>query len=471
MMNQRLPKTFKSTALLLAAVTIMSAGCSGKVPTKALNSGAGDQVGAAAMIETVELTVSGRRPTGDSFGPDNLIKAANQLNQDLEKEKSKYRLKVTPVLKTVGDELNQYIIFSSKSGNAPDIVEIGYSNIGWLAQGNYVMQLDGMEKEAVFKNLMPGYWNPVTWDKHIWGVIQDTEARPVFFYKPHLKNLGWTDEQIASLPKKVESGEFTMQDMIDVSKQAMDQKLVKHGFLHNTGPRDVGAFFFNNGVQMYDEDKKQYVFDKANVLETFKSVKQLIDAQVLPTTMMTYSEQDRLKELINGTALFVGGGIWENQRFKNNGYHNTLGNVSDEWLQQNIGVMLLPANKKGGKPVTVSNPYVYVVSKKTKQPDLVKRLLVQVSAPEFQKSHAVPSSHIPFTKEGQELVKDNAWLNTVSYMTNYSKFVPNQPDEPKFEKIRNEAVQNIETGTMTPEKAAEWMEKQMKLDLGSVVVK
>ncbi|WP_248930225.1 ABC transporter substrate-binding protein [Paenibacillus hamazuiensis] len=463
----------KLAVVLLTAVTAISTGCGAKT-TEGNKSVAGDNAGQASAqtagnVETVELTVAGRRPVGDSYGMENLAKAAEKLNQKLEKEDSKYRLKVNPVLKP--DDLNQYIIFSSKSGKAPDIAEIGYSNIGWLAEGNYVMQMDDMKNQDVFKNLMPGYWNAVTWDKHIWGVIQDTEARMVFFYKPHLKKLGWTDEQIAALPKKVENGEFTMQDMADVAKQAVDQKLVKHGFLHNTGPRDVAAFYVNNGVQMYDEDKKQYVFDKANVVETFKEVKQLVDSGLLPDSMMTYSEKDRLKEIVNGTALFVGGGIWEEARFKQNGYHNELGNVNSEWIQQNLGVILLPPSKKGGKPITMSNPYVYVASKTTKHPELVKRLLVEVSAPEYQKNHATQSSHIPFTKEAQELAKESAFLNSVSYMTNYSKFVPNHPDEPKYEKIRAEALKNVETGTMTPEKAAEWMEQQMKLDLGSIVVK
>jgi inositol-phosphate transport system substrate-binding protein len=472
-MKQLFQKKNKMAALLLTAVIAITAGCTSATPTNgvASNPEVPSAKTASASTETVELTVTGRRPQGDSFGPDNLVKAADKLNLELEKENSKYRLKVTPVLKTVGDELNQYIIFASKSGKGPDIMEIGYTNIGWLAEGNYIMQLDGIEKEAVFKNQMPGYWDAVTWDKHIWGVIQDTEARPVFFFKPHLKKLGWTDEQISALPKKVENGEFTMQDMMDIAKQAVDQKLVKHGFLHNTGPRDVASLYVNNGVQMYDEDKKQYVFDKASVIETLKSVKEMVDANLLPSSMMTYSEEDRLKELVNGNALFVGGGIWEEERFKRNGYHEELGNVNSEWIKENLGIMLLPPTQKGGKPITMSNPYTYVASKKTKHPDLVKRLLVEVSAPEFQKAHAVPSSHIPFTKEGQELAKDSEWLTTVSYMTNYSRFVPNHPDEPKYEKIRAEAVKNVETGEMTPERAADWMEQQMKLDLGSIVVK
>ncbi|UUZ80455.1 hypothetical protein LJK88_37095 [Paenibacillus sp. P26] len=142
----------KLAVFLLTAVTAISTGRGAKT-TEGNKSVAGDNAGQASAqkvgnVETVELTVAGRRPVGDSYGMENLAKVAEKLNQKLEKEDSKYRLKVTPVLKP--DDLNQYIIFSSKSGKAPDIAEIGYSNIGWLAEGNYVMQLDDMKKPGCF---------------------------------------------------------------------------------------------------------------------------------------------------------------------------------------------------------------------------------------------------------------------------------------------------------------------------------
>jgi inositol-phosphate transport system substrate-binding protein len=456
----------KGLVSLLLTVMIAATGCSSSKPAD--KNSAGEK---SSQIETVEIKAAGWRASSAPYTLSNLEKAAENLNKKLEQENSKYRIKVNTISKPTSESLNQFITFSSKSGDAPDIFEVGYTNIGWLANSGYILPLDGIEKEIVFKNMMPGYWNAVTWDKQIWGVIQDTEARPVFYNKDVLKKMGWTDQQLAELPKKVETGEFTLEDMTKLAKQAVDQKLVTYGFMHHTGERDLAMLFLNQGTQLYDAEKKQYVLDKANVLATFQSLKQMVDQKVLPSSMMSISTDDRLKSMVNGTSLFMGGGIWEEAKWRQQDLHKEMGKVSGEWIQQHIGVMLLPPSKKGGKPVTVSGPYTYVISKNTKKPELAKRLLVAVSAPEFQKEHAVQSSHIPFTSEGQELIKDNAWLNTVKYMTQYSQFVPNHPDEPKFEKIYKDAIRNVETGEMQPEQAVQWMEQQMKLDLGNITVK
>jgi inositol-phosphate transport system substrate-binding protein len=451
--------------LTLAFILAALAGCSG-------TNGSSDSEKSSSKngteIETVTVKAAGWRTASAPYTLKNLENAAEKLNEKLEEEDSKFRLKVNTIAKPKDEDLKQYYIFASKSGDAPDIMDISYNEIGWLAEGDYILNLDGIEKEEVFKNLMPGYWDTVTYDEHIWGVVQDTEARPVFFYKPALKSLGWSDEEIANLPKLAEQGEFTLQDMERVTTEAVNQNVVKYGFLDKDGGRDRAMLFYNFGAQMYDEEKKQYVLDKEKVLETFKWYEQLMDKNILPKTM---GGDDRLKALVNGEALFAQGGIWEEAKIRNNGYHKELGNVTSEWFNENIGAMLLPPSKKGGKPVTVSGPYTYVISKDTEHPELLKRLLLEASKPEYQKAHAVQSSHIPFTKEGQETVKDNAWLNQVSYMTKYSVFNPNDPNEPKREKIYEDVLKNIQTKEMTPEEALAWMEEQMKLNLDDIVVK
>jgi len=280
-----------------------------------------------------------------------------------------------------------------------------------------------------------------------------------------------SDQQIADLPKKVRNGEFTLADLDKTAQRAVEQKLTPYGFLHSNGPKDLAMLLFNSGTQVFDDHAKQYILDKQHVLETFQSLKQMVDQKVLPSSMMSISTNDRLKAMVNGQALFMEGGVWEEAKWQQNDWNKEMGKVSEQWIMEHLGVMLLPPSKQGGKPLTVSGPYVYVVSKQTQHPDLVQRLLTDVSAPDFQKAHAVQSSHIPFTKEGQDLVKDHVWLNTVSYMTQYSKFVPNHPDEPKFEKILTDAFTNLETSAMTPEQDVQWMEQQMKLDLGNITVK
>ncbi|NOU73560.1 hypothetical protein GC098_19400 [Paenibacillus sp. LMG 31458] len=424
-------------------------------------------------IETINIKVM----TPDASAParaNNFVEAAKSLNEKLEKENSKQRVQVEAIVKQAnGEEFQQQFIFASKSGNASDIYATGNANIGWMAKGDYLLPLTGIEKEPVFQNQMAGYWNAVTWNKQVWGVIQDTEARPIFFNKNVLKKLGWTDQQIADLPKKAENGEFTLADMTDLAKKAVDSKVVNSGLMMTSGGTDLPVIFFDNGTEVYDASQGKYVLDKAHLKTTFEYLKNAVSQGIIPNGFVTANKDDYLKTIINDEGLFLQAGVWDEAKWRTRGMHKVTGNVTSEYVMNNIGVMVMPPVAKGQKPVTVSNPWVYVVSKGTKYPDLAKRLLIEVSAPKLQAEHAVQSSHIPFTKEGQqyETVKNNPWLNLVGYLTQYSKFMPNDPNEPKFEKIIKDATQNVVSGSMTPDQAVDWMGKQMKIDLGEVIEK
>ncbi|UVI29336.1 ABC transporter substrate-binding protein [Paenibacillus spongiae] len=424
-------------------------------------------------IETINIKVM----TPDVSAParaNNFIEAANSLNEKLEKENSKQRVQVEAIVKSVkDDEFKQQFIFASKSDNANDIYATGYSNIGWMANGDYLLPLTGIEKEPVFQNQMPGYWDAVSWNKQVWGVIQDTEARPIFFNKNVLKKLGWTDQQIADLPKKSENGEFTLADMTDLAKKAVDSKVVNSGLMLTAGGKDLPVIFFNHGTEVYDASQGKYVLDKSHLKTTFEYLNNAVSQGMLSKGFVSESKDDMLKTLINDEGLFLQAGVWDEAKWRTRGMHKVTGNVTSEYVMNNIGAMVMPVANKDQKPVTVSNPWVYVVSKDTKYPDLVKRLLVEVSAPKLQAEHGLQSSHIPFTKEGQqyETVKKDPWLNYVSYLTQYSKFMPNDPNEPKFEKIMKDATQNVVSGSMTTDEAVDWMGKQMKIDLGEVIEK
>jgi inositol-phosphate transport system substrate-binding protein len=296
---------WKYTAAIIAVLTLLLSGCGQAVQETANNTKqveSGQNPNTASDIDTGGTKENIVQTTGDveivpievmtpdSSAParaNNFIKAADMLNAQLEKENAKQRVKVNAVVKPLADEdFKQNFIFASKSGNASDIYATTFSNIGWMADGDYLLNLDGIEKEDVFKNQIAGYWDAVTWDKSVWGVIQDTEARPVYFWKPALKKLGWTDEQIAELPGKVEKGEFTMGDMDKIAKDAVDQKIVQNGFVPTTGQSDLALLFYSHNVEMYDKEKAEYVLDKAHMTDTLQWIKQLLDSKVLPAAAL-----------------------------------------------------------------------------------------------------------------------------------------------------------------------------------------
>ena len=403
----------------------------------------------------------------------NFAKAAKTLNKELEAEGADYRVEVEAVVKPMGgSEFDQHFIFASKTGDTADIYATGFTSIGWMVDGDYIQPLDGIENEEVFKNLMPGYWNPVTLNGHIWGVVQDTEARVVYYYKPALKEMGWTNKEIEVLPAKSESGEFTLDDMINLSKEAMNKGVVKNGYEFDGGGNDLPMNFLNFGAEIYDREKLQFVLDRDNLKQTFEWFEKTAESKVIPETVISTPKDEKLARLINGETLFVQCGIWDEAKFRTRGFHKKLGNVTLDWTMENLGVMILPS-AEGNRNITISNPWSYVVPKAAGNLDVIKRLLVHVSTPEPQAEHAVTTSHIPFTKEGQEHQKvlANAWINHVKHFTNYSNFLPNDPQLGKFSKILKDASQNVFIGEMTPDEAVKWMEEQFKLNIDNYVVR
>ncbi|WP_100401360.1 sugar ABC transporter substrate-binding protein [Bacillus sp. FJAT-42315] len=394
--------------------------------------------------------------------------AAKKMNTDLEEAGEDYRVQVEAIVKPMdGEAFDQNFIFASQSGNAADIYATSYTSVGWMADGGYIKELNGIEKEEVFTNLMDGYWNPVKWDGNIYGVIQDTEARVVYFNKNRLRELGWTEAEINELPAKAESGDFLLSDMITVAKEAQEKGIVDKGYEFDGGSNDNPMNFYNFGAEIYDWDKGQFILDKANVLSTFEWMKESVDSGVIPAENITTDKNEKLARLVNNETLFIQAGIWDEAKFRKNGLHKEQGNLTTDWIKENLGVMNLPVVEKGNKPITVSNPWVYVVSKDTKQFDAAKKLLAYVSEPEFQAKHGVETSHIPFTKEGQEheTVVANEWINSVKHFTNYSKFNGNHPDQAKYDKIIKDASSYVMTGEMTPQEAVDYMEEQLKLNI------
>ncbi|UUZ93430.1 hypothetical protein LJK87_01195 [Paenibacillus sp. P25] len=79
----------KLAVFLLTAVTAISTGRGAKT-TEGNKSVAGDNAGQASAqkvgnVETVELTVAGRRPVGDSYGMENLAKARGKIKSKVGK--------------------------------------------------------------------------------------------------------------------------------------------------------------------------------------------------------------------------------------------------------------------------------------------------------------------------------------------------------------------------------------------------
>ena len=90
-------------------------------------------------------------------------------------------------------------MLASEAGEAPDIILSGHEDIGAWGSAGLIIPLDdviGMHEE--FADIVPNLWNSQKLGDVTYGIPQDAEARPIFYSKLLLRDLGWSEEDIES---------------------------------------------------------------------------------------------------------------------------------------------------------------------------------------------------------------------------------------------------------------------------------
>lgn len=433
-------------------------------------SGCGKQDKSADAKENEVVVINAQTAGAEKTRVDNLVKAADKLNEQLKKEGKHTTVQVeTNVFQGSWDDYAKQFMLAFQAKKAPDIYTTGHENIGWLADGHYIQPLDDVKKSKAYADVFPKLWDSVKYNDKFYGIPQDTEARNIFYNKDVLKKLGWSDEQINNLPELVKKGEFTLADMTKVAEEATTKGLVQYGITHRPvdGP-DFQEVAYDFGAKVYDETDNKIILDKKAVTKQLNYYYDLSQKKLLPNNLTSMDWTSVHKMVVNGKTLFYYGGIWNVFNWSQDNYHDQLGKVDAKWVNEHIGAMLIPAADKGGKPVTLSHPFVYTVSSQAKHPELAKRLLEFVADPSLQVEHDVTTVHLPVTQKAAEepKFKEDPTLGKVTYMIDYSTYLPNSQGYPKYSKAIFEAIQAVELGKKTPDAALKDVETQLKSSLG-----
>jgi len=416
-----------------------------------------------------------------TIGPDNpsitrfrnVQTAAERLNAALTREGADYQIKVDGSFDTTNwDQYLRRVLLAFQSGDAPDIVQASAAlSTTWSAAG-FLTPLDQyIPKYRQFGDIVPSLWTAVKYQGKTWGIPQDTEARPLYFNKVLLKKLGWTDQQIADLPKRITSGDFTWDDVMAVAKEARQKNIIEpgKGYYHRpfNGP-DFMQWYRSFGGRDYDPQTGKLVFNKAAALRYYRFLRAGVDAGVIEKDRLN-SDWNRFHQPItdgDGKVLFWSGGTWNWAEWE---LQWVAAKGGEAWLFDHFGYAPHPAYVKGGKPITLSNPQAYMVSAASKNRDLALRLLANTMTPDLDAKHAVGSAHLPILKRTAALV-NNRFLKEVSYLLNYTTFQPPHPDLPKWQDAFFRGVSAVESASATPEQAVDVVASEMQRVLSNQVI-
>ncbi|MCK4392978.1 extracellular solute-binding protein, partial [Candidatus Bipolaricaulota bacterium] len=393
------------------------------------------------------------KPPMEDWRGNNFLLAAEQLNADLEAAGDPRRVEVEIIQDNIGwgDYVAEFVL-SYGAGEAPDIWLTGHEYIGVQAEAGRIVALDELMNDFPgFDNVIDNLWDSTIYKGEIWGVPQDAEARPLYFNKALLGELGWTASEIAALPEKIEKGEFTLYDMLAVAKEAVDKGVVADGNGFWTRPKngpDFTAFYYAFGGETIDTATGKLVFDEAAGLRYY---------QFFYDAAQTYGSMGGLAlswsiwhgTITDGKVLFWVGGTWHWPDWAEF-YLQELG--GEDYMWETFGFGLIPAAELGGAPNSLTHPMAYLISSQCEHPDLALALIDKVTDYGPNTRHAIASTHLGILK-GQteyEPYAEARFLSETLYMLDYTTFLPNNPYWGLYSTITYEALAATVGGTFTP---------------------
>ncbi len=433
-------------------------------------------VGSAFAIRTITITawtIGPDIPSVNRFN--NLTAAASRLNLMLKTVGSDIRVKVKGFFDTVNwNDYLKKVVFGLQSGQPVDILCTGHDLIAGWAEAGYLIPLDKYIKEywnSTYSAIIPSLWNAMKYKGKTYGIPQDTEARPVFVNKIALRKLGWTESQIDSLPQKVYDGQFTLSDLIQLAKEAQSKGYVEWGFYHRPV---VGVDFFellnDYGVKFYDPQQQKFIFSKSGMKKVLTFFYDLTNVwKITPTTLIGSPWNSVHKEVTAGKVFAFMGGTWNWAEWQKV-WHKTNKELKNMFLP-----IPLPAVKKGGKPVTLSHPFAYMITKNSKHPEIAALIITLATAPDLNFKHDVASGHLPvaYTEMGYPEYTKNYIMVQGTKMLPFTSFVPNSPDfgyTTQYNAILFNAISAVESGESVDSAEKQMLSRLEGLYPGRVIV-
>ncbi len=429
-------------------------------------------------IEEVKLVARCKgTPPFENGRCDNLTKAVGAANAELAATGDNRRISLEAIQDDAqwGDYKTEFEL-ASDAGEAPDIIVSGHEHIGdWATAGFLTDITDEIDKYPEFADVIDSLWNSAELGGSIWGIPQDAEARPFFYSKPLLRELGWTDEEIESLDERVAAGEYTWQDMLDTAAEAVEKGVVEpgEGWWHrpSNGP-DFLYYYYGAGGEIMEPGSDALVFDTVAAQKVYAMLEDASQNRNIIRKDVLSGDWDFWKEYTSkfNHVMFVTGGTWRWANWVVT-YNQDVG--GEDYMFENVGFAPIPANEEGtGEPITLTHPLVYMISSQSEAPDLALLLLSKATTKELNTDYAVASGHLGILKSQAYYgpYKNAKFLSATLPLLEYTTFLPNSPFWSSYSEAYYLGIQAVESGDLTADEAIEVVVDQLQNELGDNVI-
>ncbi|AEM38750.1 extracellular solute-binding protein family 1 [Pyrolobus fumarii 1A] len=473
-------------------------------------------------IHEVTFTAYGKGDPNSVIRAYGIVEAAYRLNKILEKHGIDLKIKVKPVFERGGSVKADEFLMAYQQGTNPDIVALSYIEVAPLADAGAILDITPwMQKyESVWNDFYAALRGAVTYKGRIWGLPQDTEARPLYWridVAECIKEKTGKDI-LADLYEKVREGKVTWHEVFEYAKLAKETGCAEWGLIHRKGSAhpDLIQFIYAYGGTLEEPGTGKLVLDVPAVYKWLYTEWKFAQEGLLPKDMMQWDWAKQIHPtVVDGKTLIFIGGTWHWTEWQTKPYHTDPKTgekrpLTAEEVKKYFYYTLFPAGDHGGKPVTLSQPFVWVVAANAGHQNpkyeelkdvyhmLAFLLVLKASDPDINAIHSIISAHLPVRGEAEKLLRDEKWIEKLknleldlapevkeairdivaktvnpinieflaeaSKMLAYTHLTPKHPLYGKLAQIFADAVDKVLRGELTPDKAIEYIKQKIQAD-------
>jgi inositol-phosphate transport system substrate-binding protein len=424
--------------------------------------------GVTAKDVTISVWAGGSGPN-DNYRTDAIEIAADLLSREAAIRGEELNITVEKTSYNGWDDFKQALTLSAEAGTAPNIVVSGHEDIApWSQSGLIVpvedyVDLDSWPLNDIYENLI----EISSYGGVVYGLPQDAESRPFFFWKPHMKSIGYTDEQIEALPSMVENGEYTLANVLEDAKKMQDDGLVEPGYgfypRQSNGP-DFWQFYTSFGGVMEEDGK--LVFDKAAMAKAYQFFVDAVESGVTKKNHIGLPGDQWYAEVASGKVGIWHGGTWHYARYVNQeGLTDFFGNIA---------FTLIPAGD-GGAANTLTHPLVYLLTANDDEEmvEIAAQLIKIASEPRINALHAIKSAHLGISVQeaSLELYSNDRWAREATErLLPHANAMPNNSDFGAYWNVMWKNLEGAWTGTKTVDAAIADAESELVSTLGDAII-
>lgn len=400
--------------------------------------------------------------------PEAVVDAAARVNARYEKEGKPITIAFEKDYQTIDwTEYQNNIVFAHKISDAPDIYAI--SDPASLIKAGLLLDLTDMVK-ANSSKFVENVFAAATENGKVYAFAPDLPVRVIYYNRNVLKTIGWSDEEIKSLPKKIQSGEYKFEDFLSLCEEVVAKGGSKYGLTHRPG---VGSDFLDIlnvlGGQYYDE-KGTLVFDEKGLTRFFKMTYDNANVTKITPQNLNQMGWTTINTMVGtGESFAYYGPIYSCS------YVASAAKLTNEQFAAQEEFVLFPASKYSEKPFVVAAPQYIGISANTKYPEICLDLFAELAngSSDLLARHAAKinslSSVIAANSDPQ--MAANPIIKNVAYLADYAITVPSIDGISTYRSELFKQIVALELGQTTPEKAVADMKAQIQLNVKDVISK